>query len=80
MGLYAIDSDHGTTALEMMTQCDDNSWCHMLRVNATATMEAWTRDEKPNLSWSHPWATAPITAIVRGLLGLVPALPTYGSL
>jgi len=77
MALYSIDGDHGETALEMLTQCDDNSWCHMLNVNATATMEAWTRAEKPNLSWSHPWATAPITAIVRGLLGLVASTPAY---
>lgn len=33
-------------------------------------MEAWTTAEKPNLSWSHPWATAPITAIVSGFMGM----------
>ena len=40
-------------------------------------MEAWTRDEKPNLSWSHPWATAPATAIARGFMGIVPTAPAY---
>lgn len=79
MGLYEVDSDHGRVALEMMTDCDENSWCHMLQVNATATMEAWSRREKPNLSWSHPWATAAATAIVRGFIGLTPVAPSYSS-
>jgi alpha-L-rhamnosidase len=80
MGLYEIEGDHGQTALDILTSCDENSWCHMLSVNATATMEAWTRNEKPNLSWSHPWATAAATAIVRGFIGLTalePAFKTY---
>jgi hypothetical protein len=44
---------------------------------ATATMEAWTRKEKPNLSWSHPWATAPATAIVKGVMGIVQTAPAF---
>ena len=79
LGLYEVDEDHGKVALEMMTDCDDNSWCHMLLVNATATMEAWTRAEKPNLSWSHPWATAAVTAIVRGFIGLTTVEPAFSS-
>ena len=59
--LYQMDSDHGHFALEMMTSCDTNSWCHMIQVGATAVMEAWSREEKANLSWSHPWASAPVT-------------------
>jgi alpha-L-rhamnosidase len=77
MGLYEVDSDHGQLALEMMVQCSTNSWCHMLSLNATATMEAWDPAEKPNLSWSHPWATAPATAIVRGFMGLTALEPTF---
>jgi alpha-L-rhamnosidase len=61
----------------MLTSCDLHSWCHMLSVNATATMEAWSRAEKPNLSWSHPWATAPAVAIVRGFMGLTVLTPTF---
>ena len=34
-------------------------------------MEAWTREEKDNLSWSHPWASAPGTAIPRGFMGII---------
>jgi alpha-L-rhamnosidase len=79
LGLYEVDEDHGKVALEMMTDCDENSWCHMLTVNATSTMEAWSRAEKPNLSWSHPWATAAVTAIVRGFIGLTAVKPAFSS-
>ena len=41
----------------------------MLAQGATATMEAWTPAEKPNLSWSHPWATAFIHSIATRLKG-----------
>lgn len=40
-------------------------------------MEAWTRGEKPNLSWSHPWASAPATAIAQGLMGVKALAPGY---
>ena len=52
----------------------------MLRAGATATMEAWSTDEKPNLSWSHPWASAPASAVVWGLFGMRPAAPGWGAL
>ena len=39
--LYQIESDFGNFALEMLTSCDENSWCNMLKQGATATMEAW---------------------------------------
>jgi len=78
MGLYNMDKDHGTFALDMLTACQDtNSWCNMITQGATATMEAWTPDEKPNLSWSHPWATAPVSAILRGFMGITPLSSGY---
>jgi alpha-L-rhamnosidase len=77
LGLYRIGTDHGAFALEMMTNCDDNSWCNMIKQGATVTMEAWTREEKPNLSWSHPWATAPASAIVQGLMGIQATQPAF---
>ena len=80
--------DHGQLALETLTSQGTNSWTSMIRQGATATMEAWTTEEKPNLSWSHPWASAPASAVVWGLFGLrslAPPLPivlypTYFSL
>ena len=77
--LYDNYEDHGKFALEMLTQCDTNSWCHMLQVGATATMEAWSREGKPNLTWSHPWATAALIAIKTGIMGLRPLAPGYVS-
>eukprot|EP00928_Gymnodinium_smaydae_P080703 TRINITY_DN64352_c0_g1_i1.p1 TRINITY_DN64352_c0_g1~~TRINITY_DN64352_c0_g1_i1.p1 ORF type:complete len:928 (+),score=60.54 TRINITY_DN64352_c0_g1_i1:39-2822(+) len=77
LGLYRFDDDHGAFALEMMTTCDENSWCNMLRQGATAVMEAWTRQGKPNLSWSHPWASAPVTAIAQGLMGIKALAPGH---
>ena len=35
---------------------------------------------KPNLSWSHPWATAPVSLVMRVLLGIRPTGPGYSSL
>ena len=79
MACFTYLNDNGKLGFEMMTNCKTNSWCHMLSVNATATMEAWSTAEKPNLSWSHPWASAPATAIVRGLMGLTATSPTYST-
>lgn len=77
LALYEADFDHGDFALQMLTTCAGNSYCHMLLQGATATMEAWTRQEKDNLSWSHPWASAPGTAIPRGFMGINPTAPAY---
>ena len=77
--LYLSPDDNGQLALEMLTSCAKNSWCSMLRQGATATMEAWTTDEKPNLSWSHPWASAPASAVVWGLFGIRATTPGWGS-
>ena len=70
--LYQAPADHGNLALEILTSCEKHSWCAMLAAGATATMEAWATDEKPNLSWSHPWASAPASAVVWGLFGVRP--------
>ena len=77
LGLYHSTGDHGMFALDILTTCDTNSWCSMLRAGATATMEAWTRPEKPNLSWSHPWASAPASAVTTGLMGVTPSAPGF---
>ena len=77
--LYLSPDDNGQLALEMLTSCAKNSWCSMLRQGATATMEAWTTDEKLNLSWSHPWASAPASAVVWGLFGIRATTPGWGS-
>ena len=70
MGWHTAEAaDH---ALEVLTSNGTNSWLNMIAQGATATMEAWERDEKPNLSWSHPWCAGPTSVIVRLLLGVQP--------
>ena len=49
--LYKNAADHGQAALELLTSTAKNSWLNMLKQGATASMEAWTIDEKPNLTW-----------------------------
>ena len=40
-------------------------------------VQAWDRQEKDNLSWSHPWASAPGTAIPRGFMGITATTPAF---
>ena len=42
-------------------------------------MEAWTREEKPNLTWSHPWAASPANIIPRRLFGIQPTSLGYAT-
>ena len=34
-------------------------------------------EEKPNLTWSHPWGASPVAAIMRRLLGIVATSPGF---
>ena len=52
----------------------------MIRQGATTTMEAWTPAEKPNLTWSHPWAASPAVALLRWLFGVRPTSPGFTSI
>ena len=70
--------ERAETAVKLMV--DDSiysSWLGMIKQGATATMEAWHPDHKPNLSWAHPWATAPVNIISRYLFGLRPTAPGW---
>jgi hypothetical protein len=79
-GLYKIGwetaaaADH---ALAVLTSTAPNSWLHMIAQGATASMEAWTREEKPNLTWSHPWCAGANSVIIRLLLGVQPLAPGW---
>lgn len=70
--------NRGETAVALMESDDiHSSWLGMLKQGATTTMEAWHPDHKPNLSWAHPWATAPANVIERHLFGLRPTVPGW---
>jgi hypothetical protein len=77
--LYANTEDHGDAALQVLTSTAKNSWLHMLKQGATMTMEMWTADEKPNLTWSHPWASSPGFIVAWYLFGLRPTSPGFAT-
>ena len=62
--------DGGRAALRVLTSDAKHSWLSMLESGATTTMEAWSVDEKPNLTWSHPWSASPGFLIPWLLFGL----------
>jgi len=79
--LYAGSvKDHGDAALEVLVSDAKNSWVHMLKQGATTTMEMWTRDEKPNLTWSHVWSASPAFVIPWFLFGIPPLDPGWTKL
>ena len=60
----------------MLSKCTD-TWLGMIARGATTTAEAWIADEKPNLTFSHPWGASPAFAIPRFLFGLRPLTPGH---
>jgi len=78
--LYDKASDMGEAGLEALRSGAKNSWLHMLRQGATMTMEMWTPDEKPNLTWSHPWSSSPGYLVVTHLFGIRPTAPGFRTL
>ena len=72
--------DYDKLAVKLMTHNDQySSWLGMIAQGATVTMEAWHPDHKPNLSFAHPWATAPANIIPRCLFGVEPLEPGWGK-
>lgn len=77
-GLYARGSgiDHGLTGLELLTSCDEYSWCNMLRGGASTSWEHWIAEDGTH---SHPWSTSPLGIIAEGLMGLRPISPGWAT-
>jgi alpha-L-rhamnosidase len=74
--LYNLN--RGDAALNLMLSKEMNSWYHMLyNLNATIVTEAWDPSGKPNMSYAHPWASAPVNVIPRQLFGIQPTEPGY---
>lgn len=57
---------------DLITSEAENSWANMIREGATATFEAWSKEQKWNTSLCHAFAAAPIPAIVELLCGVQP--------
>ncbi len=43
----------------------------------TIAPEAWNVNEKANMTFSHPWGSAPASMIVRGMFGIRPTRPGF---
>ncbi|MBW3093396.1 family 78 glycoside hydrolase catalytic domain [Bifidobacterium sp. 82T10] len=54
-----------------------HSWLYMIAQGAGGTMEAWALANKPNTTYSHPWAASPVFLIAEGLMGVRPIEPGY---
>ena len=68
--LYVHEADHGAAGLQLLTSDRKNTWLGQIASGATTTKEAWDVDEKPNLTWSHPWGASPAWIIPTQLLGI----------
>jgi len=64
-------------AVSLMTSEGERSWLEMIRHGAVATTESWLSHPKLNMSWAHPWGSAPANIIVRHLFGLRPTRPGW---
>lgn len=74
--LYNVNE--GQVALDLMSARSGNSWGHMIYdLSATIVTEAWDSSQKPNMSFSHAWASAPANLIPRGMFGIVPLEPGF---
>ena len=74
-GLYS--SGHGDIANRLLLSEDTDegarTFAYMLRVlDATLTTEAWNEKNKNNMTYCHPWGSAPGFAAVNGILGINP--------
>ncbi len=73
MGVYmayfalAALKKHGEDPLAEKLATDEGCWLNMLREGATATFEAWGKDQKWNTSLFHPWASAPAIIFAEGV-------------
>lgn len=66
-------------AVDLMTHCDGRSWLGMIQQGATVTTESFLADDKPNMSWAHPWGSSPAHIIARHLFGLRPTAPGWSD-
>ncbi|WP_167607719.1 family 78 glycoside hydrolase catalytic domain [Maribellus sediminis] len=66
-------------ALDLMTATNDRSWYNMIKIGSTITLEAWDMKYKTNADWNHAWGAAPANIIPRGMWGIRPVTPGFGS-
>lgn len=70
-GLY--NGNDSNQAAKLLDSNGLRSWSHIMNnLHATITPEAWDPSLKPNMTFSHPWGSAPAAQIVRGMFGIRP--------
>ena len=80
LALYANTADHGAAALARMTTPIAHGWVSMMDThNATCTMECWSPEELPNLSFAHPWSSSPAFVVPTMLFGLRATAPGWAE-
>ena len=58
----------------------DRTWANIINsAGATISPEAWDQTHKDNMTFSHPWSSAPIHSIVNGIFGINPTSPGFST-
>lgn len=79
-GLYR--AGYGNYATALLASDDTTPGAHtfasaLANGNVTIAPEAWCTEEKPDMTFSHPWGTSPAALIVRGMFGICPTRPGF---
>ena len=77
LALFKESGDEGASGVALLTDTRKHSWLAMLALNATTTMECWSADELPNLSFSHIWSASPSFVIPWYVGGVMPLEPGW---
>ena len=81
-GLY--NAEAGDVANALMADTDasqgQRTWAYMIRtLGATISTEAWNEANKSNMTYSHPWGSAPGSQIPQGMFGIQPTTPGFDT-
>lgn len=71
-----LDAGEADLAWQQMVR-DPGTWPRMVREGATSCWEAWGAEVKWNTSFCHPWASAPVSVLAEGFLGVRPGRPGW---
>jgi hypothetical protein len=81
VALYSHTADLGHAGYRVLTSTKKHGWIAMMRdFNATTTMECWSPEELPNLSFSHIWSASPTFVVPWLLAGVQPLLPGWAKI
>lgn len=72
----------GKEAFSFLTSREyGRSWYHVIHnLKATIVPECWDPEQKPNMTFSHAWGTAPGNLITRYLCGILPTEPGFKTM